>query len=75
MTLRRIATAGVAAVSLAMLVGCSGGPVDRRTQGQILGGATGAAIGSLFGAGTGRIAATGAGAVIGSIAGGRIAEN
>ncbi|MFO7855223.1 MAG: glycine zipper 2TM domain-containing protein [Paracoccaceae bacterium] len=75
MRFRRFAAAGLAALSLAVLAGCAGAPIDRRTQGQILGGATGAAVGSLFGAGTGRIAATGAGAVIGSIAGGRIAEN
>ncbi|SFI51384.1 glycine zipper 2TM domain-containing protein [Albimonas pacifica] len=62
------------ALALAALAGCSNVPLDKQTQGQILGGVTGAAVGSLFGGGTGRIVATGAGAVIGTIAGGELAK-
>lgn len=70
---RRIGWAA-AILAVAMLTGCAGVPVDRRTQGAVLGGATGAAIGSLFGAGTGRIVATGVGAVVGAIAGSELAD-
>lgn len=63
-----------AALVLAMLAGCASVPVDRRTQGAILGGATGAALGSLFGGGSGRVVATGVGAVVGAIAGSEIAD-
>ena len=64
-----------AAVAAMMLTGCAGAPMERRTQGTIIGGATGAALGSLFGSGTGRIVATGVGAVVGAIAGGEIADD
>jgi len=70
---RRIGWA-VALIAVAVLSGCAGGPVDRRTQGVVLGGATGAAIGSLFGAGRGRAVATGLGAVLGAIAGSELAD-
>jgi uncharacterized protein YcfJ len=70
---RRIGWAA-AVVAALMLTGCAGSPADRRLQGSLLGGATGAALGSLFGAGTGRIVATGVGAVVGSIAGAEIAD-
>lgn len=74
----RIAFAGraLAAVALAVAVaGCAGQTQDeKRLTGQVVGGATGAALGSLFGGGTGKIAATGAGAVLGAIAGGKVAE-
>ena len=64
-----------AALALVALAGCSGVPIDKKTQGQVLGGVTGAAVGSLFGGGSGQIVATGAGAVIGAIAGGELAED
>jgi outer membrane lipoprotein SlyB len=70
---RRIGRAAALAAALA-LTGCATLPLDRSTQGAIVGGATGAALGSLFGGGTGRIVATGVGAVIGAIAGSEIAE-
>ena len=47
---------------------------EKRLTGQIVGGATGAALGSLIGGGTGRLVAVGAGAVLGTIAGGKIGE-
>lgn len=72
--LRMPARAAIGALCLAALAGCENIPVDQRTQGQIAGGVTGAAVGSMFGGGTGRVIATGAGAVLGSIAGGRIAD-
>jgi outer membrane lipoprotein SlyB len=71
---RRIGLAAAVVAALTM-AGCAGGPMERRTQGAILGGATGAALGSLFGSGTGRIVATGVGAVVGSIAGSEIADD
>ncbi|MEO0682088.1 MAG: glycine zipper 2TM domain-containing protein [Pseudomonadota bacterium] len=64
--------AGAALVALA--AGCSNVPIDEKTQGQVIGGVTGAAVGSLFGGGSGQIVATGAGAVVGTIVGGRLAE-
>jgi uncharacterized protein YcfJ len=65
----------IAAIAALMtLASCESLPVDRGTQGAILGGATGAALGSLFGGGTGRVVATGVGAVVGSIAGSNIAN-
>jgi len=64
-----------AVVAALMLTGCAGVPLERRTQGTLLGGATGAALGSLFGGGTGRIVATGVGAVVGAIAGAEIADD
>ena len=45
---------------------------EKKLTGQIVGGATGAALGSLIGGGTGRLVAVGAGAVLGTIAGGKI---
>ena len=66
--------AGLAGLLLLAAAGCENIPIDQRTQGQIAGGVTGAAIGSMFGGGTGRVIATGAGAVLGSIAGGKIAD-
>lgn len=71
---RRMGLAAAVAAAL-VLSGCAGVPMERRTQGAILGGATGAALGSLFGSGTGRIVATGVGAVVGSIAGSEIADD
>jgi hypothetical protein len=66
--------AGLAGLLLLAAAGCENIPIDKRTQGQIAGGVTGAAVGSMFGGGTGRLIATGAGAVLGSIAGGKIAD-
>ncbi|MDF2231591.1 glycine zipper 2TM domain-containing protein [Albimonas sp. CAU 1670] len=70
-----IRAAAVAALGALALAGCSNVPIDKKTQGQVLGGVTGAAVGSLFGGGSGRIVATGAGAVIGTIAGGELADD
>jgi outer membrane lipoprotein SlyB len=70
---RRLKLIAAFAVTLT-LAGCDGLPIDRGTQGTILGGATGAALGSMFGSGSGRVVATGLGAVVGSIAGSNIAE-
>lgn len=69
-------TAGLVAVLSAAFVfsGCESVPIDQRTQGQVLGGATGAVLGSTIGGGSGRIVATGAGAVLGTIVGGNIAD-
>ena len=67
---RAIAAAGV--LALTVLAGCEN--IDKTTQGQIIGGATGAAVGSLFGSGTGNALAIGAGAVAGTIIGGNVAE-
>ncbi|SFH84300.1 glycine zipper 2TM domain-containing protein [Albimonas pacifica] len=74
MTGSSLRRAAVAAAALVALAGCSGVPVSKETQGQVIGGVTGAAVGSLFGGGSGKIVATGAGAVIGTIAGGEIAK-
>lgn len=75
MTVRRmIGVAGAALLALTV-AGCEGAPVSKKTQGQVIGGVTGAAVGSLFGGGSGRIIATGAGAVVGTIAGGEIAKD
>jgi outer membrane lipoprotein SlyB len=49
-------------------------PQEKRLTGQIVGGATGAALGSLIGGGTGRLVAVGAGAVLGTIVGGKLGE-
>ncbi|MEM6743815.1 MAG: glycine zipper 2TM domain-containing protein [Pseudomonadota bacterium] len=70
--MKRSVSAVAALLVLGVLSGCAN--VDRRTQGQIIGGATGAAVGSLFGSGSGRTLAVGAGAVAGSIIGGAVAE-
>jgi outer membrane lipoprotein SlyB len=68
-----------AALAIAGAVAASGcatmTPQERHLTGQIVGGATGAALGSLIGGGTGRLVAVGAGAVLGTIAGGKIANN
>lgn len=64
--------AALAAATL--LTACENAPIDKRTQGALIGGATGAAVGSLFGGGSGQLIAVGAGAVIGSIAGAEIAD-
>ncbi len=64
----------VALAAITLLAACESAPISKETQGQIIGGATGAAVGSLFGGGTGRIVATGVGAVAGSIVGGEVAK-
>ncbi len=56
------------------LSACSNSPEERKLRGQVIGGATGAAVGSLFGSGTGKLVAVGAGAVLGTIVGGKAAE-
>ncbi len=56
------------------LSACSNSPEDKKLRGQVIGGATGAAVGSLFGSGTGQVMAVGAGAVLGTIVGGKVAE-
>lgn len=63
-----------AALAVLTLASCESVPLERRTQGAILGGATGAALGSLFGGGSGRVIATGVGAVVGAIAGSELAD-
>jgi uncharacterized protein YcfJ len=66
----------VAALAAATLVAaCENAPIDRRTQGQLVGGAAGAALGSTIGSGSGRVVATGAGAVLGTMVGGAVAES
>jgi uncharacterized protein YcfJ len=70
---RRIGSIAAVLATL-MLAGCANAPIDQRTQGTLIGGATGAALGSLFGSGTGRVVATGVGAVVGAIAGSEIAD-
>ncbi|MGF1658755.1 MAG: glycine zipper 2TM domain-containing protein [Rubrimonas sp.] len=74
MTTRLTRGAGLALAALLALSACEGVPIDQRTQGQILGGATGAVLGSTIGGGTGRVVATGAGAVLGTMVGGNIAD-
>ena len=71
---RRVLAAGAALAALLALSACEGVPIDQRTQGQIIGGATGAVLGSTIGGGTGRVVATGAGAVLGTMVGGNIAD-
>jgi outer membrane lipoprotein SlyB len=62
-------------IASALLVSaCENAPIDRRTQGQIVGGVAGAALGATIGGGTGQLVATGAGAVLGTIVGGAVAE-
>ncbi len=56
------------------LSACSNSPDDKKLRGQVIGGATGAAVGSLYGSGTGQVGAVGAGAVLGTIVGGKVAE-
>ena len=60
-------------LALFTLAGCATmTTAEKKLTGQIVGGATGAALGSLIGGGTGRLVAVGAGAVLGTIAGGKI---
>ncbi len=61
-------------LAVAGLSACSNSPEDKKLRGQVIGGATGAAVGSLFGGGTGQVMAVGAGAVLGTIVGGKAAE-
>ncbi len=68
-----IMTAAGVCLSLA-LSACSSSPEDKKLRGQVIGGATGAAVGSLFGSGGGQVVAVGAGAVLGTIVGGKVAE-
>lgn len=56
------------------LSACSNSPEDKKLRGQVVGGATGAAVGSLFGSGSGQVVAVGAGAVLGTMVGGKVAE-
>ncbi len=76
--MRKLATAGVLLILVTLLApslsGCSSSPEDKKLRGQIIGGATGAAVGSLFSGGTGKVVATGAGAVLGTIVGGKLAD-
>ncbi len=65
---------GFLLLSVTGLSACSNSPEDRKLRGQVIGGATGAAVGSLFGSGTGKLVAVGAGAVLGTIVGGKAAE-
>ena len=69
-------SAVVAVAAVLALGGCANmSPSEqRRVTGQVIGGATGAALGSLVGGGTGRVLATGAGAVLGTIIGGEVAD-
>ncbi len=61
-------------LAAAVLTGCSDSAEDKKLRGQVIGGATGAAVGSLFGSGSGKVVAVGAGAVLGTIVGGKVAE-
>lgn len=63
----------VAALAL-VTAGCATTPEGQKLQGQLIGGATGAALGSMVGGGTGRVVATGTGAVLGTVVGGKIAS-
>ena len=64
---RTLGRATAALLLAGALAGCSNmSPQDKRLTGQVVGGASGAAIGSLFGGGTGQIVAT--------IAGGEVAD-
>lgn len=77
MNIRVPMKSAVVAVAAALaLGGCANmSPSEQnRVAGQIIGGATGAALGSLVGGGTGRVLATGAGAVLGTIIGGEVAD-
>lgn len=66
---------GALLLAAAVLTGCSDSAEDKKLRGQVIGGATGAAVGSLFGSGSGKVIAVGAGAVLGTIVGGKVAEN
>lgn len=63
-----------ASAALLLVAGCADRTITKETQGQIVGGVTGAAVGSLFGSGSGNALMIGAGAVVGTIAGGEIAK-
>lgn len=67
---------GLALVVTLALGACSSmSPREQsRLTGQVIGGATGAALGSLIGGGTGRAIATGAGIMLGTIIGGEVAD-
>jgi uncharacterized protein YcfJ len=65
---------GTLLLAAAALTGCSDSAEDKKLRGQVIGGATGAAVGSLFGSGSGKVVAVGAGAVLGTIVGGKVAE-
>lgn len=73
-TLRKTAVLAGALVGALALSACESVPFDQRTQGQIIGGATGAVLGSAIGGGSGQIIAVGAGAVLGTIVGGNVAD-
>jgi len=64
------------AVTTLTLGACSstGSREQNRLAGQVIGGATGAALGSLIGGGSGRAIATGAGIMLGTIIGGEVAD-
>ncbi len=66
--------AGSLLLAATALSACSNSPEDKKLRGQVIGGATGAAVGSLFGSGIGQVVAVGAGAVLGTIVGGKVAE-
>lgn len=66
--------ATVAMLAFAAVAGCATTPEGQKLQGQLIGGATGAALGSMVGSGTGRVVATGTGAVLGTVVGGKIAS-
>ncbi len=66
--------AGSLLLAVTSLSACSNSAEDKKLRGQVIGGATGAAVGSLFGSGTGQVMAIGAGAVLGTIVGGKVAE-
>jgi uncharacterized protein YcfJ len=69
-----IRAAFVAAIAIATAAGCATTPEGQKLQGQLIGGATGAALGSMVGGGNGRVVATGAGAVMGTVVGGNLAS-
>lgn len=66
---------GTLLLGAAVLTGCSDSAGDKKLRGQVIGGATGAAVGSLFGKGGGQVVAVGAGAVLGTVVGGKVAES
>ena len=74
MTTLRKSVPALLALAVLGLLACEGVPIDKRTQGQVLGGATGAVLGSTIGGGTGQLVAVGAGAVLGTMVGGNIGE-
>ena len=65
--------ATVAMLAFAAVADCATTPEGQKLQGQLIGGATGAALGSMVGGGNGRVVATGAGAVMGTVVGGNLA--